>query len=151
MSENRPFVIAREAICFSSAQYTGASDDVSCAEIAVGRPARAKANIMQCLIVSRPVGRLSGVAMQLSGWCPDSEVRIIARHTRLRTSESRGHWQSMILVRFLDLKFLHERAALMIGTQIHRTSEFNGEQRYFATAESRMLRPPSVRRPAGHS
>ena len=23
--------------------------------------------------------------------CPDSEVRIIARHTRLRTSESKGH------------------------------------------------------------
>src|SRR4029077_12330518 len=25
--------------------------------------------------------------------CPDSEVRIIARHTRLRTSESKGHRQ----------------------------------------------------------
>ena len=24
-------------------------------------------------------------------WCPDSEVRIIARHTHLRTSESNGH------------------------------------------------------------
>ena len=30
----------------------------------------------------------------------DSKVRVIARHTRLRTSESKGHWQSMILVRF---------------------------------------------------
>src|SRR3954464_11366069 len=39
----------------------------------------------------------------------DSEVRIIARHTRLRTSESKGHQQSMILVRFLDLKFLQTR------------------------------------------
>ena len=27
----------------------------------------------------------------------------------------------MILVRFLDLKFLHKRAAIMIGLQIHRT------------------------------
>ena len=26
-----------------------------------------------------------------TSWCPDSEVRIIALHTRLRTSESKGH------------------------------------------------------------
>jgi hypothetical protein len=32
----------------------------------------------------------------------------------LRTSESKGHF--MILVRHLDLKFLNELAAIMIGT-----------------------------------
>src|SRR3954465_15225355 len=38
------------------------------------------------------------------------------RHPPMRTSESKGHQQSMILVRFLDLKFLYKRAAIMIGT-----------------------------------
>ena len=42
-----------------------------------------------CPCVQGPSGlqRIRGVGRQ----CPDSEVRIIARHTRLRTSESKGH------------------------------------------------------------
>src|SRR6185503_9292097 len=33
MSENRPFVIAREAISLSSEQYAGTSDNGSCAQV----------------------------------------------------------------------------------------------------------------------
>src|SRR6476659_6567612 len=38
------------------------------------------------------------VASYLDIQCPDSEVRCIERRPRLRTSESKGHWQLLILV-----------------------------------------------------
>src|SRR5262249_4417791 len=47
---------------------------------------------------------------------PDSEVRKFSRHPLMRTSESKGHWQTRILARFLDLKFPSELAATMVGT-----------------------------------
>jgi hypothetical protein len=41
--------------------------------------------------IHRLVGGAAAWPADAAHQCPDSEVRIVARHTRLRTSESKGH------------------------------------------------------------
>src|SRR6201984_2832247 len=50
------------------------------------------------------------VASYLDIQCPDSEVRCIERRPRLRTSESKGHWQLLILV-WLWFRSPHRRTS----------------------------------------
>src|SRR3954469_19775450 len=50
MSENRPFVIARETICWSSEQYPGAF----CAAVVAVAPANANAKRMRRFAIARP-------------------------------------------------------------------------------------------------
>ena len=44
--------------------------------------------------------------------CSDSDVRIISRHTLLRTSESKEHWKTYDSSAVLNLKFLRELAVI---------------------------------------
>src|SRR4029077_7675914 len=57
---------------------------------------------------------------QLARQCPVSEVRNTSQHTLIRTSETKGHCNSMIQVPLFGLKFLTVIAAGRVGTSNRR-------------------------------